>query len=242
VAFRDLPGREVARELNGVRLDVGYFAVGPGDLLANVRNRDLRVLGAGGRPLWSARLQEPGYFYAVAFSRDGKWLAAASLAEKASEPHRVWVWEAGTGKRVRSWELGAAAEPAKLALSPDGSLVAVVMGNLDRRGRKPGELRVHEAATGKRLYALEPPPHGFRAAVFSADGRALATGEGDGAVCVREAATGRLRWRFTGHTGPVCALSFSPDGRLLVSGCYSGDHTLLVWDLTGRPFAGRTER
>jgi WD40 repeat protein len=249
VTFWDLPGRKVVRELKGLPLDPGLFAVGAGDLLARAGDRHVRVFGPTGRPLWHAAEQEDWFFIAAAFSRDGKRLAALSVAEskrRRGDPpkpveQRVWLWEAGTGKRVRSWELGAWLQFADLALSPDGSRLAVVIRADGVAGHKPGPLWMYEAATGKRLYTLEAPPRGFWAAAFSADGQTLATGEGDGAVCVREAASGRLRRRFAGHTGPVRALSFSPDGRLLVSACYGygGDHTPLVWDLTGQPGGGK---
>src|SRR5262249_36305374 len=155
------------------------------------------------------------------FSRDGKRLAAVSVTNRRGRERpptrpRVWLWEASTGKRVRSWELGAWEPLGAIALSPDGSRLAMVLGPEGGAGHKPGQVGLYEAATGKRLWALEAPPHGFRAAAFSADGRSLATGGWDGAVCVWEARTGRLRARFAGHTRPVRALSFSHDGSLLV--------------------------
>jgi WD40 repeat protein len=195
------------------------------------------VFGAAGQPLWTAHAPEDGFFYSAVFSRDGNWLAAPNWAPSrriaTASTHRVGLWDVRTGKRVRSWDLDAAARVTSVALSPDGSRLAVVSGEKAVAG-KPRQVSVYEAATGKRLYTLPAPPRGFRAAAFSADGRALATGGMDGAVCVWEAATGRLRQRFPGHTGEVSTLSFSPDGRLLVSACYSGDPIPLVWELTGR--------
>jgi hypothetical protein len=56
-------------------------------------------------------------------------------------------------------------------------------------------------------------------------------------IILWELASGKERGRFTGHRDRIWSLAFSPNGRLLASG--SGDHTALVWDVTGISPAGR---
>lgn len=66
------------------------------------------------------------------------------------------------------------------------------------------------------------------AAVFSGDGKLLATCGWDQRIHLWEAATGRPLRQFEGHAGPVFSVAFSPDGRTLASG--SDDQTIRLWN------------
>ncbi|HZT82619.1 MAG TPA: hypothetical protein VFA26_20485, partial [Gemmataceae bacterium] len=96
-------------------------------------------------------------------------------------------------------------------------------------------VRLWDTATGKELRRW-PSQGGGPCVAFAPDGRTLAAGDG-AEVRLLEVATGGERGRFTGHRGAVLALAFAPDGRALASG--SQDSTAVVWDVTGRPGAGR---
>jgi hypothetical protein len=68
------------------------------------------------------------------------------------------------------------------------------------------------------------------AAVFSPDGRLLATANGDGAARLWDVATGTLVHHLAGPAGEVQSVVFSPDGRLLATAA-AGDVARL-WDVT----------
>jgi WD40 repeat protein len=243
VAFWDVPGRKLTRELKGLPHGAALIATGPGELLALTGDQHLRVLGAAGRVLWTAR--EAGPFYEVVFSSGGRWVTAVSSNPPAGKDgrscHRVGLWDARTGKRAQSWEMNLDALAARLALSPDGSLLAVAP-EPARGGRGDlGGAAVYGTAGGTLLRSLRDPGQ-ITGLAFSPDGRSLATGASNGTVHLWEVASGQLRRRFVGHVGMVSTLAFSSDGRLLVSGCSIGDPTLLVWDLTARPEGGREDR
>jgi hypothetical protein len=132
-----------------------------------------------------------------------------------------------------------------LAVSPDDHTVAVAMSG--------GHVCLLDASTGKersRFLAMATNEtaglEGYylhaTALAFSADGRWLAVGGGDGALRLWEVSTRREVHRLHGHDESTQALGFAAGGRRLVS---FGGGEGLVWDLRPRggkekadPFAG----
>ena len=97
----------------------------------------------------------------------GTW--AASWSEAAT----VTLLDGGTLKAVRRLRGPTITKGTyEVAVSPDGRMVATV-------GLR-GAARVWDAATGRERVALDGPEEGYTRAAFSADGRFLALGAGDG--------------------------------------------------------------
>src|SRR5262245_33006788 len=67
-------------------------------------------------------------------------------------------------------------------------------------------------------------------AVYSPDGKTLASAGYDKLIRLWDAATGTELRQLRGHYGPVSSVAFSPDGKWLASG--SWDMTVRVWDVT----------
>src|SRR5260370_20291262 len=84
----------------------------------------------------------------------------------------------------------------------------------------------------KRLWVegLQPlrHPSPVLSAVFSLDGRWIATGSHDGWVRVWDATTGQARFSLRAHKDHVGWVAFSPDGRRLATA--SWDKTAGLWD------------
>jgi WD40 repeat protein len=156
----------------------------------------------------------------VAFSRDGKKLAAAGRRYGLI---KLWDMPGATMAAVLSGP--ETVEHSALALSPDGSTVAV--------GDGQGHTVVWDVPGHRIKYTIDKAPAGVLA--FSPDGMLLASG--DESVHLWEARTGKPLKKLdkpvnnTPGSWPVTlSLAFSPDGKMLAAG--SMDRTVYLWDVS----------
>src|SRR5262249_26398867 len=167
-----------------------------------------------------------GPVLAVAFSPDGKTLAAAAGwydPETNAQRTDMKLWDVAT-RRARAVPHGHAHWVHALAFSPDGKTLASA--SYDRT------LKLWEGATGKERRTLGGHTDYVYSVAFSPDGRTLASGAGDGTVRLWEVVTGRERVRIRAHDGYVAGyvpcVRFTGDGKGLVAGV--GDRTVRLWD------------
>ncbi len=138
----------------------------------------------------------------IKFSPDGSTIATSS------HDHTVKLWEAKTGKLVRTlaghwWYV------MSIVFSPDGA--ALVSGSYDRT------IKIWDIHTGAVLRTLEGHNTGIRCIALSPDGKTVASGTGsDGLQSENITRTWDMR---TGekllilpHDGEVDRVAFSPDG------------------------------
>jgi WD40 repeat protein len=153
--------------------------------------------------------------------------------------HRVRLWDAEAGKKLREWKAPCEKFLFGFAFSADGQALAT--------GSEDGMIRIYEVATGKEVrhwrgrpgfdhgYTLAKPaglPLGWKLA-FSPDGKTLASVCGDGILRLWDWTTGRHGHIFRDVDGPV---AFAVDGRLLAAGGI--DHGIRLWDTaTGLEFS-----
>ncbi len=144
----------------------------------------------------------------VAFSPDGRWLAASSKDGTL----RVWS--------VDGWKLAATFSPAQkggdderygyaVAFSPDSTRLVAGGGTSvllfeEERWDRPTVIRKHR----------EP----VTAVAFSPDGKSLASGAGDEVLLGGYGKPDGPLERYSGHHGHLSAMAFSEDGRFLVTG------------------------
>jgi WD40 repeat protein/predicted Ser/Thr protein kinase len=151
--------------------------------------------------------------WALAYSPDGRWLAA-----RAAEDKTVLLLDARTHEEAARFS-GHDKPVFSAAFSPDSRFVATC--SADRT------VRVWPIDGGACRELSGHTDEVFGAA-FHPDGRRLATGGRDGAVWLWDLERREVVARLPGHTSFVRSLAFSRDGTTLVSG--SGDATVRLWD------------
>jgi WD40 repeat protein/predicted Ser/Thr protein kinase len=156
-----------------------------------------------------------GAVTAVAFSPDDRLIASGSA------DHTVKLWDAGTGKEVRSLDRHKAGVTA-LAFSPDRKRLATA--SSDRT------VRIWDSVTGQELHCFNEHDGAVNCVAFSPDGRHVASGSDDMTVRLWAAETGEVERKFTGHRHPVKAVAFSLDAIKMASVGQGPKGELLVWN------------
>jgi RNA polymerase sigma factor (sigma-70 family) len=172
-------------------------------------------------------------YWGVAASRTGKIVAASATHSEKVEYGAIRVWDAATGKVLRTFEFPAPVHGG-LALSPDGKRVAggdCMTAN--------GQVCVWDVRSAELLKKLQAQGMEYFAVALSDDGKWIAgAGQvraGRGKVVVWDLETGNVKHEWTDNFMlTIVSLEFSPDGKLLAGGGPNNSATW-VWDMeTGK--------
>jgi WD40 repeat protein len=154
----------------------------------------------------------------IAFSPDGDRLATGSFDDSTR------IWDARTGRLLRVRRAGFDGVQA-VAFSPSGATLAISSSWGD------GGIRLLDVATGRVVARLKhrtpsvtrfSPEEATPTAVFSPDGRKIATTSGDGVARLWDARTGRSLASFSRGEQSGKTVAFSPNGALLATGGFDG--------------------
>jgi WD40 repeat protein len=200
--------------------DSSLFATSPAPGRVNLwRSRDQAVLGELRGPF--------GYVVSLAFSHDGRLLAATGNA-----PNTV-VWNIATRKIVRILRSPVSAGAAGVVFSPADDLVATSgVGTPD----EPALLCVYDLRTSRIVGNVETRNNTLQDLDFSPEGRLLATAGLDGKILIWDVRRRALE-RTILHRVAILTIRFSPDGKTIATGDLSGN--VDFWDAESGRQAGR---
>ena len=206
------------------REDPTAFALSPeGGLIAvTCADHTTRIFDlADGHPL--AVISGPWFMRALAFSRDGQFLAASA------DPGPVCLYEL-KGLRQQRRLSGHTHGVQRVAFHPRLPQLASSSDDHD--------VIVWDALKGQELRRWTPNPVWVTGLAYSSDGALIASTPGhddrkdfDFSICLWEADSGRLRKRLPGNTAGVWALAFDPNSRRIASG--DSDGVVMLFDVAG---------
>jgi WD40 repeat protein/serine/threonine protein kinase len=163
-----------------------------------------------------------GYNYHVAFSPDGKLLAAGDASRSDIHQRIILIRDATTGDEIQrlgpyTWNIQA------LAFDPAGHYLASAAAD--------STVRIWDVRAGRELVTLQPRHEGSATSVaFSPNGKYLASGSLDRTVRIWSTATWKLLRTLPDTHGGIKSVAFAYDSRRLA---WAGtDATVKVADVT----------
>lgn len=155
---------------------------------------------------------------AVAFSRDGRFLAAAG--GHAQQGGEVKIWDVAERREVLTIE-GHGDTIQALAFSPDGKMLATA--SYDKT------IRLWDVASGRELRVLEDHIDAVYAVAFTTDGTRLLSGSADRSVKIWNPLSGERLYTLSDPIEGINSIAIHPSGARVTAGGY--DRTIRVWEL-----------
>ena len=193
--------------------------------LASARANQLLIhtLGATNRTLTTTLTGARDAIQSVAWSADGRWLAAGEF-------RRVLLFDAKTLKPFGTLDKPLAGRATAIAFTPDGNTLAVA----DSPGGAPGQVHLWKMGDEKPFASWTAHNDSILDLKISANGKLLATGSADKLARVWNIETQKEVAKLEGHTSYVQAVAFGKNDAELATG--GADKDIKLWDIAS---AGR---
>lgn len=166
-----------------------------------------------------------------------------TFSEDGTVAYVLWHKPEAQGRSTSCLTAWPTADPApKQALPVPGASVGLL--RVSRSGdslltlEKGNSVAVRDLRTGKPMVTFGGGESSIDDAVFSPDGRLVATAAENGTLVLWDARTGRQKHSL-GHPAGVSGLAFSPDGTRLLSRCE--DRIVRIWRVTEGSLVGSLE-
>ena len=190
-----------------------------GSLLAVGGYQEVRLIDPLSGAMLASLSGHADYVRSIAFSPDGKMVAAAGGGPQRDGEIKVWD--------TQSYQLLKTMRGHKdciysVAWSPDGKLLA--SGSYDRA------VKLWDATTGKEVRNLQDHIDAVFAVAFSPDGKHLASASQDRTVKIWDVATGKRLYTLSDASDGLTSVAYSPSGEQIAAVGY--DKTIYVWRLT----------
>ena len=161
-----------------------------------------------------------GKIYAMALSKDGRWLAAGGWTSGGE----IRLYDFPTGKLVALLK-GHTNVVLSLAFSPDSRYLVSGSGDFNAI--------LWDVSQKRRLHTLAGHTDPIYAVAFTPDSRRVVTGSYDHSLRLWEVRNGKQIATLKGHTDKVRSVAISPQDGTIASG--SWDHSIRLWNgRTGR--------
>lgn len=196
-----------------------------GKRLASARGNQLLIhtLGATNRTLTATLTGARDAIQSVAWSADGRWLAAGEF-------RRVLLFDAKTLQPFGTLDKPLAGRATAIAFTPDGNTLAVA----DSPGGASGQVHLWKLGDEKPFASWTAHSDSILDLKISANGKLLATGSADKLARVWNLATQKEVAKLEGHTSYVQAVAFGKNDAELATG--GADKDIKIWDIAS---AGR---
>lgn len=202
-----------------VRAAISSLAYAPdGELLALGRYREVELINQKGS---AGPTRLPGLVNqvrALAFSADGKLLAAAG--GNPAQFGEIKIWRVSDRTELFSFR-GHRDNIFAIAFSPDGARLATC--SYDKL------VKLWDVASGKEISSLKDHTDAVFSLAFSPDGKRLASGSADRTVKIWDVATGQRLYSLNDALDAVNSIAFHPAGKLLAGA--GADRVIRIWEL-----------
>jgi WD40 repeat protein len=202
-----------------VKAEIGSLAWRPdGKMLALGLYKEVRLTDSEGKKTLATLSGHAEQVRALAFSRDGKLLAAGGgLPARGGE---VKIWDVEARKEIRAIQ-GHTDCIYAVAFSPDGKSIAT--SSYDKL------IKLWDVSTGKEIRTLKDHIDAIYALAFTPDGKRIVSGAADRSVKVWDVASGERLYTMSEPLDGLNTIALDPAGTKVAAGGL--DKTIRIWQL-----------